>query len=189
MRPRKRSTNKRRDAVAQPAGQHRAAVHREIADLLQVAVGDQELGIALVNPHAAPDLRHQHADVVIHAEVRAHITGRGGEARIAGENRRHQRVVQIHHRPQRVERTFGERAFAAESRGGGRFAGQAADEIHEQLGQFLIVDRTVNRQRRQAGLGIRRTVPAARPARHSPDDIPDCPAGISRSRRAAISAR
>ena len=61
----------RRDAVSQPAGQHRAAVEFEILDLLQESVVDQKFRVALRHPHAAPDLRHQQAHVVIHADVGA----------------------------------------------------------------------------------------------------------------------
>jgi hypothetical protein len=57
---------------------------------------------------------------------------------------------------------FGERALAAESGGGGRFAREARNEFHEQLGQFLVVDGIVDGQRRQPDLGIGRTVPAPR---------------------------
>ena len=98
---------------------HGAAIEREIGDLLEKAVFDQELRVALVHAHAAPDLGHQHADVVIHAEVRTDVAGRRREPGVSGEDGGDQRVVQIHDRPKGVERTFGERAFAAES-GGGR---------------------------------------------------------------------
>ena len=134
----------------------------EIADLFQVSVGEQEFGVALVHAHAAPDLGDQQADVVIHAEMRPHIARRSGEARIAGQDERYQGVVQIHHRRQRVEGRLGQRALAAETGGGRGLAGQAANEIHEQLRQFLVMDRAVHRQRRQAGLGIRRAVSSSR---------------------------
>ena len=151
----------RRDAVAQPARQHLAAACFEIIHLLQVAAADQKRRVALLRLHPAPQLRHQHADVVIDAELRADVARGGGETGIAREDERNQRVVQIDHRPQGVEWAFGHRAFAAEARRGGRFAGQAAREIHEQLGQFLVVDRAVNRQRRQADLRVRRTAAAS----------------------------
>ena len=63
---------------------------------------------------------------------------------------RHERVVDVDDRPERIERTFGERAFAAEAGRRWRFSGQAADEIHEQFGQFLIVNRIVDGERRDA---------------------------------------
>ena len=80
--------------------------------------------------------------------------GGGGEAGIAGQNGRHQRVVHIDDGRHGVERTFGQCAFAAEAGGGRRLPGQAADEIHEELGQFLIVNRVVDRKRRQTRFEI-----------------------------------
>ena len=43
----------------------------------------------------------------------------------------------------------------------GDLAGEAADEIHEELGQFLVVDRVVDGERRDAGLEVGRIVAAA----------------------------
>ncbi len=99
---------------------------------------------------------------MIHAKFRTRIAGRRGKTRVSRHNRRHQRVVQIHHRPQGVERTLGQCAFAAESSGRGRLAGQAGHEVHEQLGQFLIMHRPVHCQRRCAAFRIRGTVSAPR---------------------------
>ena len=82
---------------------------------------------------------------------------------------------------------LGQRAFAAEAGGRRGLAGQAADEIHEQLRQFLVVDRVVHRQRRQAGLRIRRVV--APPGQHRVDRQVHRArsAGMPRASRAAIS--
>ncbi len=94
------------DAVAQAAGEHLAAVECRNLRRVRAALRDHEVRIALVHAHAAPDLRHQHADVVIHAHLRADVAGRSGEAGVAGQDRGHQRVVQVDHRPQRVERSL-----------------------------------------------------------------------------------
>ena len=172
---------KRRNPVAEAAGHHGAVVQAEIADLFQVSIGLEEFGVALLHPHAAPDLRDQQADVVVDAEVRSHIARRRGEARVPGEDERHQGVVQIHHRRQRVEGGLGQRALAAKAGCRRRLAGQAANEIHEQLGQFLVVDWTMHRQRRQAGLGVRR---AASPSRqHSVHRQIDRAAGRNSARQ------
>ena len=71
--PQEAVDEKRCDAVAQAAGQYGAAVQAEIGDLFQVAVRLEEFGVALLHPHAAPDLRNQQADVVVHAELRSDV--------------------------------------------------------------------------------------------------------------------
>jgi hypothetical protein len=83
----------------------------EVAALFQIALSEQEFGIAFFRRHATPDFRHEQADVVIHAKVRADKTGRRDKCMVAGENERHERVVEINDRWQRVERAFGERAL------------------------------------------------------------------------------
>ena len=59
------------DAISQPAGQNSAALVLEIFALLQIAVADQKLRRPLLHRHPAPDLRHEQADVVIHADIAA----------------------------------------------------------------------------------------------------------------------
>ncbi len=63
--------------------------------------------------------------------------------------------------PQGVERALGHRPFGAGPGGRGTLAGQRADEVHEQLGQLLVMDRAVDGQGADAGLGLGRVVAAA----------------------------
>ena len=125
-------------------------------------MGQQKSGVALVHAHPAPDLGNQQADVVIHPVMRPYVARRGSESGVPGQDERYQGVVQIHHRRQRVKGGLGKRALAAEAGCRRRLAGQAANEIHEQLRQFLVMDRTVNSERRQTCFGIRRAVSSSR---------------------------
>ena len=108
----------------------------------------------------APDFRHDQAHVVIHAQIRADVAGGGDERVVAGEDERHERVVQVNDRRQRVERAFGQRAFGTGAGGGRRFAGHAANHFHEQFRQLEEMHRVVARQRAHAF--FRRIVAAAR---------------------------
>ena len=74
------------DAIAQPAGQNFLAVVLEVLALFQIMIGDQEFRVAFLRRHAAPDFRHEQADVVIHAHFRADITGGGHETVVAGQH-------------------------------------------------------------------------------------------------------
>ncbi len=141
------------DAVTETTGQHLLAPVLEVLQFFQVAVFDEVLRIALATVQACPDLGHEQAHVVVHAQVRTDVTGRAGVTGVAGENEGDQRVVQVGRWPQRVERTLGESALAAGTGGAGGLAGEGTDEVHEQLGQFLVVDGVVHRQRADAGLG------------------------------------
>ena len=97
---------------------------------------------------------------MVHAQIRPDVAGGGDERVMAGEDERHERVVQIHDRRQRVERAFGQRAFGAGAGGGRRFAGHAANHFHEQFRQLHEMNRIVARERADAGVG--RIVAAAR---------------------------
>ena len=112
---------------------------------------------------------------MIDVHLRADVAGGGREAGQAGEDVRHQRGVQVEDRPQGVERALGQRPFGAGPGGRGTLARQRADEVHEQLGQLLVVDRVVDRQRADAGLGLGRVVPA--PEQHGVDGGVQGPAG------------
>ena len=69
------------DAVAQAAGQNACArSSARSSTFSRNPLLDQKLRIALRHAHPAPDLRNQQADVVIHANVRTHVTGRRREA-------------------------------------------------------------------------------------------------------------
>ena len=69
------------DAIAEPAGENGFSVVLEVAAFFQVTFGDQELRVAFLGRHAAPDFRHEQADVVIDADFRADVTGGGDERR------------------------------------------------------------------------------------------------------------
>ena len=149
------------DAVAEAAGFDGFAVVHEVLNLFQIAVFDQIRWLALGDEHARPDLRDEQADVVIHAVFAADVAGGAGEAVVVRQQEGNERGVHIVDRQDRVEGALGERALAARAGGGRALAGERGDEIHEQLGQFLIVDRPVDGERADAGGLVRRIVPAA----------------------------
>mmetsp|Transcript_95280 Transcript_95280/g.264843 ORF Transcript_95280/g.264843 Transcript_95280/m.264843 type:complete len:315 (+) Transcript_95280:208-1152(+) len=128
------------DAVAKAAGEHPLAAGVQVLHLLQVAVLDQVRRVALLLAHAAPQLRHQQGDVVVDLDP-ANVAGGAGEAGVAAQDHAHQGGVQVRREPQRVERALGQCALGAGARGGRRLAGQAGDELHEQLRQLLEVQR------------------------------------------------
>ena len=98
---------------------------------------------------------------MIDLHLRADVAGGGREAGQAGEDVGHERGVQIEDRPQGVERALGQRPFGAGPGRRGALAGQRADEVHEQLGQLLVMDRAVDGQRADAGRGVGRVVAPA----------------------------
>ena len=149
------------DPVPEAAGEHGRAVVGEVHALFQIAAGDEKLRAAFLDAHAAPEFGHEQADVVIHAHLRPDAAGGRDEHAVAGEQIRDERVVQIDDRRQGVERAFGQRAFGAGARGRGRFAGHAADELHEQLGQFEVMNRVEHGQRGNAALALGRVVAVA----------------------------
>ena len=126
----------------------------------QKPVGDEKFRIALLGGEPAPDFRHDQTHVVIHAQLRPDVAGGGDERVVAGEDERHERVVQVNDRRQRVERAFGQRAFGTRAGGGRRFAGHAANHFHEQFRQLHEMNRVVARERADAF--FRRIVAAAR---------------------------
>ena len=89
------------------------------------------------------------------------VAGGGGECRAGREDEAEQGGIQIVDGQQGVERALGQRAFAAGAGGAGRLAGQAGDEVGEQLRQFLVVDRAVHGERADPAAGFGRIVAAA----------------------------
>ena len=69
------------------------------------------------------------------------------------KNPGNQRVVEIDNRRQRVKRSLGQSAFRTGAGGRRRFAGHAANKLHEQLRQFEIMNGVEHRQRTNGGLG------------------------------------
>ena len=70
------------------------------------------------------------------------------EAVVIREDHRDDDIVHVDHRPQRVKRPLGQGAFRTEAGCRRRFAGQTADEIHDEFRQFLKMNRVVDGQRR-----------------------------------------
>ena len=139
--PEKRADKTGRHAVAQPAGQHFLAVELKVLAFFKVAVFNQKCRLPFRRRHAAPDFRDQQADVVIDPHFRPDVARRGNEGVVTGQGVGNQRGVQVNDRRQRVERAFGQRAFRTGAGGGGRFAGHAGNEFHEQLRQFHVMNR------------------------------------------------
>ena len=142
----------RGDPVAEAAGEDRRAAMLEVGKALEAALRDQVCRSALVGAHAREHLGHQQADVVIDAQLRADVAGAGHPAVVPGEHERYERGVEVDDRRQRVERTLGQRALGARAGRRRRFAGHRADELHEELGQFHVVQRVEHAQRTHARL-------------------------------------
>mmetsp|Transcript_20907 Transcript_20907/g.57138 ORF Transcript_20907/g.57138 Transcript_20907/m.57138 type:complete len:280 (-) Transcript_20907:268-1107(-) len=153
----------RGDAVAQAAGQHLPAVQLEVINLLKEAILDHVHGVALLLAHAAPDLGHEEADVVVDLAP-ADVAGGAREARVAREDHAHERRVQVGSEGQRVEGALGECALGSGASGGRRLPSEAAHKLHEELRQVLEVDGVEDRQGadgRAVGKRVRGVVPAA----------------------------
>ncbi len=141
------------DAVAEAARLHGPALVDEILALLQVSAGDEVFRFTLGRAHPRPDLGDEQGDVVVDAVLRADPGGGGGQRGVSGEQVRDEGVVEVDDRGDGVERTLGERALGAGPGGRGRLPGEAGDRVHEELGQLLVVDRTVDAERPDAGVG------------------------------------
>jgi hypothetical protein len=134
-------------SVTKAARQNSFALVLEIFAFFEVAVLEHVLRVAFPIFHARPDLRDEHADVVIHAGFRSDVTGGGDESMVAGEQIRNERGVEIVNGRQRVEGPFGQGTFRPSARGGRRFAGHRRNIFHEQFRQFHEVDRIVHGER------------------------------------------
>ena len=147
------------DPVAEPARENGPAFVGEVLDRFEVAIGDQPAGIAFGWGQARPDLGDQQTDVVAHRQVGTDAARRGGPAIVAGEDHPEQRVIEVGERRQGIEWALGQGAFAARAGSRRALAGQRTGELHEQLRQFLVVERAVGGERTHAF--FRRVVAAA----------------------------
>jgi len=93
--------------------------------------------------HTRHDLGSKEADIVTEGLLRADLTSRSGPATKASKDVRNEKIVKISREGQSVERTLSQSTLAASASGGRAGAADAADEIHEQLGEILIVQRVV----------------------------------------------
>ena len=132
--PKKSGNEPAVDAITQPVDQNTTVLIFEILALFEKVVFDKESRIALLGRHAAPNFRHQQADIVIHAKTGSDVTGGGNEAVMAGQQPAHQGIIQINDGRERVEWPFGKCSFRPGAGGRRRFPGHAADELHEELG-------------------------------------------------------
>ena len=154
----KPSNEPRRDSVAQTAGRNLLPVVLIILDLLQKFFLNQITGLAFFRAQTTPDFRNEQADVMVDPYVRSDVTGRRREPIQTGQQITDECIVEVGNRSQRVERTFGECPFAAGSGGRGTLAGQRRNEIHEQFGKFLVVNRVVDGERPEPLLVVGRIV-------------------------------
>src|ERR1035441_5963734 len=143
-----------RNAITKTTGEHLLAAVLEVPALLKVAMLNQKLRVALFHAHAAPDFRDEQADIVIDPDIRTNIPGGRDEYVVPRQQQRDQRVVQVDDRGKRVEWPLRQRSLGAGTRGGRRFARHAANKSHEQLGQFLIMNRVEHRQRANRWIGF-----------------------------------
>ena len=118
----------------------------EVIQWLEEAIFDHLLGVTLVFAQAAPQFWYQQADVMVDLVLVADVTSSRAKAVMFGQDVADQGVVQVSGWPQHVERTLGQRAFRTSTRGTWALTSQTGDELHEQLGQFLVVNRRIHRQ-------------------------------------------
>ncbi len=116
-----------------------------------MSAGDQVSGIAFLGGEAAPNLGDEEGNVVIDSDARADVSGGSGESGQSGQDVGDEGVVQIGDGAEGVEGGFGQGAFAAGAGGGGAFAGEGADEIHEEFGEFLVMNGIVNGESANSG--------------------------------------
>src|SRR5512138_1838713 len=98
----------RRNAVPEPTGEDAPPFELEVRQFFEVTVLEQVPWIALVHLHPAPNLRDEHAHVVIHSIAWSDVAGSAGEPRVTGEDCRDHRIVHVNHRPERIERPLRE---------------------------------------------------------------------------------
>ena len=149
------------DAISEAAGGNELTVELVVFEFFEELFADEELGIAFSGAEAAPDLGNQQADVVIDADVGTDVTGRCGEACESGEEVADECIIEVGDGSEAVEGSFGESTFAAGSGGGGTFAGEGADKVHEELREFLIVDGVIDCERSNAFGGFWGIITAA----------------------------
>ena len=123
-------------------------------------IRDQKFRVPLRRRHPAKHLRHDQTHVMVHAEFWPDISRRGHIPVMTRQQERDQRIIQVDDRRQGVEGSFCQRSLRTCACRRRRLAGHAANELHEQLRQFHVMDRVVARQGTDAGIGG--IVPAAR---------------------------
>ena len=96
---------------------------------------------------------------MVHPVFRADVPRRGGVTGIAGDDVGEEGIVQVRSGAEGVKGSLGKGSFGSSSGGGRRLAGEAADEIHEEFRQFLVVDGAVDRQGSDTVGVIRGVVP------------------------------
>ena len=147
------------DAVTQARGKHGfAVVVGVVFKRFEHAIGNELGGFNFGGGQAAPNFRNKKADVVADTVFGADIACRGGEPVEPGEDVADQSGVEVGGGTQGVEGALGEGAFAACTGGGGTFAGERADEVHEEFGKLLEMDGVVNGQGANACVVIGRVV-------------------------------
>jgi len=119
----------------------------EVALLLEVS------RITLEVLHTRQDLGSKEADIVTESLLGTDLASGSGPATKTSKDVRNEKVVKISREGQSVEGTLGESTLTASAGGGWAGATDAADEIHEQLGEILIVQRVVAAEVRKSGLG------------------------------------
>ena len=98
---------------------------------------------------------------MIHLVVGANASGGGYKYALAGGGVSDERGIEIVDGQEGVEGSLGHGAFGSSTGGAGGFAGEAGNEIHEQLGQFHVVNRRKTAERRNALFAIGAVVAAA----------------------------
>src|SRR5580692_10854102 len=137
----KRQDKSHGDTIAKPARRDDPTMVLKVDAPLKVPFGDEVPWIAFCHRHPGPDFRDKQTDVMIDPEMGTNIAGCGDENGVTREQVRDKRGVEVDDWGQGIERPFRERTFRTGAGRGRGFTGYAADELHEEFGQFKVVNR------------------------------------------------
>jgi len=124
-----------------------------ILHALQVALLLKVSRITLELLHTRHNLGSKEADIVAEGLLGTDLASGSGPATKTSKDVRDKKVVKICRERQSIERTLGKSTLTASTGGGWAGTADAADKIHEQLGEILVVKRVVAAEIRKSGLG------------------------------------
>mmetsp|Transcript_80621 Transcript_80621/g.168064 ORF Transcript_80621/g.168064 Transcript_80621/m.168064 type:complete len:677 (+) Transcript_80621:213-2243(+) len=139
-----------RDSVAQAAGIDSPAGQLDVLDLLQASCLDEVLDGSLGLTHPAHHFGDEEGDVVVDSRA-ADVAGGRAEACIATQDESNKGRVEVGDVGESVEGALGQSCLGASSCGRWGLACDTGDQVHEQLGQFLVVQWVEHREGADGG--------------------------------------
>ena len=98
---------------------------------------------------------------MIDTNIGADVSCGCGEATESCEEVADEGIIEVGDGSEAVEGAFGESAFAAGTGGGGTFAGEGTDKVHEEFREFLIVNWVIDGEGSDAFGGFGRIISAS----------------------------